>query len=211
MVLPRLYPILDTSAWTHAGLDLVSGAEALLEGGARILQFRHKANYSREICGQIVRIAELCRSCDAIFIVNDRADIALIANAGLHVGQDDLAPADARRLLGSEAIIGLSSHNPEQLTQALAEPVNYVAIGPVFATASKENPGPVVGLAGVRAAASLATLPLVAIGGITRETARATLAAGAGSLAVIRDLLPDDTSHRAVRQRMEEWQKLVKN
>jgi thiamine-phosphate pyrophosphorylase len=183
----------------------------MLEGGAKIVQFRHKSSFSREICRQAVRIAELCRSCGAIFIVNDRADIALIAGAGLHVGQDDLTASDARRLLGPHARIGLSTHDPAQLAEALAEPVDYVAIGPVFATASKPNPGTPVGLEGLRAAAARATLPLVAIGGITRETARATLAAGAKSLALIRDLLPDEASPRAVRQRMEEWQTLVKN
>ena len=126
--------------------------------------------------------------------MNDRADIALLAGAGLHVGQDDLSPCDARRLLGARAFIGLSTTNQAQVAGALSEPVNYVAIGPVFATLSKENPGAAVGLEGVRAAAEIATLPLVAIGGITRETARATLAAGARSLAVIRDLLPDEPS-----------------
>jgi thiamine-phosphate pyrophosphorylase len=190
---------------------LVTGAAAMLEGGARILQFRHKSNYSREICRQVMEIAELCRSCGAVFIINDRADIALMAHAGLHVGQDDLAAADARRLLGPAVPIGLSTHNPAQLSQALAEPVDYLAIGPVFATRSKQNPDPVVGLEGVRAAAALATRPLVAIGGITQENARAVLAAGAHSLAVIRAILPEHLSHHAVRERMEEWQKLVKN
>jgi len=192
-------------------MDLVSVAEAMLEGGARILQFRHKDSYSREVYRQAARIAELCRNAGVPFIMNDRADVALMTRAGLHVGQDDLEACDARRLLGPGAFIGLSTHNLDQLRQALGEPVDYVAIGPVFATHSKQNPDPVIGLDGVHAAASLASVPLVAIGGITRENALDVLASGADSVAVIRDILPETSSLRAVRQRMEQWQQLVKN
>ncbi len=210
MALPRLYPILDTTVLTLSRSDPVTVSEAILEGGARILQFRHKGSYTREVFHLAERIAGLCRSCGAVFVVDDRADIALMTGGGLHVGQQDLAANDARKLLGEGAFIGLSTHDAAQLKEAAREPVDYVAMGPIFATRSKENPDPVVGLDGLRAAAAGLTLPLVAIGGITRANAREVLEAGADSVAVIRDILPDNCSFPAVRQRMEEWQQLVK-
>ncbi len=211
MALQRVYPILDTTTLTHFELDLVTTAEAMLEGGARILQLRHKGVYSRAIYSHAARIAELCRAAGARFVINDRADIAMLTGAGLHVGQHDLAPADARRLLGPDALIGYSTHNPEQLAEAAGEPVDYLALGPIFATRSKENPDPVLGLEGLRDAAPRVRLPLVAIGGITRENAEAAFAAGAASVAVIGDLIPAKPDFRAVRERMEEWQRLVMN
>jgi thiamine-phosphate pyrophosphorylase len=189
MKLPAFYPIVDT----------VAAAEALLEAGARILQFRHKSFFSRQAFEEATRIAELCRSAGALFVVNDRADIAMLLNAGLHLGQDDLAPSDARRILPAPAIIGFSTHNEHQLRAGDLEPVDYLAIGPIFATGSKQNPDPVVGLDGLRALRPLTRKPLVAIGGITRELAPKVFEAGADSVAIIGDLLPD------VRGRAEEW------
>jgi thiamine-phosphate pyrophosphorylase len=139
-------------------------------------------------------------------VVNDRADVAKLLDAGLHVGQDDLPPGDARRLLGPAAMLGYSTHNLRQFEAALAEPVDYLAIGPVFATASKQNPDPVVGLDELRKCRALSPRPLVAIGGITRDSVAAVLAAGADSVAIIGDLLPETCTHANLRRRMGEWQ-----
>jgi thiamine-phosphate pyrophosphorylase len=134
----------------------------------------------------------------ATFIVNDRADIAAAVGAsGLHVGQDDLSPAEVRPLLPPPALIGVSTHNRQQIEIACGQPVDYIAIGPVFSTRSKKNPDPVVGLEGVREAVTMAgKLPVVAIGGIAAETAPAVLAAGAASVAIISDLLVGDPAAR---------------
>jgi thiamine-phosphate pyrophosphorylase len=143
-------------------------------------------------------------------MVNDRADFAMLLEAGLHVGQDDLAPGDARRLLGPGAVIGFSSHNADQLSAAGSEPVDYVGFGPVFPTASKRNPDPVVGVEQIRRCRALVEKPLVAIGGITLENALDAIRAGADSVAVIAGLLPQAATARSLRERMEEWQRLVK-
>ncbi len=204
--LPRVYPILDTGSLERRGVSAVNAAMAFLAGGARILQLRHKGHWSRAFFEQAREIARLCAEAGAPLIVDDRADFAMLLSAGLHVGQDDLAPRDARRLLGPAAIIGFSSHNPRQLCEAAAEPVDYVALGPVFATASKQNPDPVVGIEELRRCRALLAKPLVAIGGITRAQAREVLEAGADSIAVIADLLPDPCTAQSIRERMEEWQ-----
>jgi thiamine-phosphate pyrophosphorylase len=122
--------------------------------------------------------------------MNDRADLCLAAGLdGVHVGQDDLSPGSVRSIIGPNLWLGVSTHNPEQLAQADSAPVDYLAIGPVFATSSKEKPDPVVGLEGIRIARSLTLKPLVAIGGISRQNAKSVIEAGADSLAVISDLL----------------------
>jgi len=210
VTLPRVYPILDTTSLERLALDPVETAEAFLEGGARILQFRHKSFWSRETFAQAERIAQLCAGAAALFVVNDRADYAALLGAGLHVGQDDLAPADARCVIGAAAILGFSTHNPAQLRAAQDEPVDYVAFGPIFSTVSKDRPDPTVGPEGLRAARAMTAKPLVAIGGITRENARLCWSAGADSVAVIGDLLPaGDRGKEALRQRMAEWQGMV--
>jgi len=125
-------------------------------------------------------------------IMNDRADLCLAAEFdGVHVGQEDLSPESVRAILGPERWLGVSTHNPEQLSEADLTSANYVAIGPVFATTSKQNPDPVVGLEGVRRVRNLTRKPLVAIGGITRGNAASIIEAGADSVAVISDLLRD--------------------
>jgi thiamine-phosphate pyrophosphorylase len=159
---------------------------------------------------QAEKISELCRERAVVFVINDRADLAKLLDAGLHVGQDDLAPADARNLLGEKALLGYSTHNPRQLDGAAREPVNYVAVGPIFATGSKQNPDPVVGLEELPNCRARCGRPLVAIGGITRQTALAVLAAGADAVAVIGDLLPENCSSANLRRRMEEWQQLTR-
>jgi len=209
MKLPRVYPILDTGAMEARGFPLTRAAAAWLEGGAVILQLRHKDLWGRAAFEAAREIARMCREAGALFIVDDRADIAMLLEAGLHVGQDDLPPRDARRLLGSDAVIGFSSHNLQQVCAAGGEPVDYVAFGPVFATASKRNPDPVTGIEALIECRALVEKPLVAIGGITRETTAAVLAAGADSVAAIGDLLPADLTSLSLRQRMEEWQRLA--
>jgi thiamine-phosphate pyrophosphorylase len=211
MKLPRIYPILDTGSLEARGFSVTRAAAAMLEGGAGILQLRHKQHWGRAVFDAAREIARLCREAGALFIMDDRADIAMLLDAGLHLGQDDLPPRDARRLLGSEAVIGFSSHNVRQICAAGGEPVDYVAFGPVFTTASKRNPDPVIGVEALKGCRALVEKPLVAIGGITRETAAAVLAAGADSVAAIGDLLPAELSSVSLRQRMEEWQQLVTN
>ena len=206
---PRVYPILDSGTLTRHGLGLTAAAAAMLEGGAGILQIRHKGHWSRDFFESAREVARLCREEGATLVIDDRADFALLLQAGLHVGQDDLAPRDARQLLGSEPLLGFSSHNVQQLCTAAGEPVDYVALGPVFATASKQNPDPVVGLEEVRRCRPLLDKPLVAIGGITRENALDVLQAGADSVAVISGLVPDHATIKSLRERMEEWQRLV--
>jgi len=208
-MLPEIYPIVDTGILETRSFPVVSAVEALLEGGAKILQLRHKDHWSRAAFDTAREIARLCREAGATLIIDDRADIAMLLDAGLHVGQDDLPPRDARRLMGAGALIGFSSHNVQQVCGASGEPVDYVAFGPIFSTASKRNPDPVTGIEGLKECRVLVDKPLVAIGGIARETAPAVLAAGADAVAVIGDLLPAELTSQSLRQRMEEWQRLV--
>jgi len=208
MKLPRVYPILDTESLAHHDISLETAAAAFLEGGAGILQIRHKQHWSRAIYDAARTVARLCREAGADLIVNDRADFALLLEAGLHLGQDDLAPRDARRLLGPDATIGFSSHNTGQLCAGGGEPVDYVALGPVFGTASKRNPDPMIGVEEVKRSRPLIEKPLVAIGGITLSNALDVLRAGADSIAVIAGLIPEFPTAQSLRQRMEQWQQL---
>ena len=210
MFLPRVYPILDTESLDARAILLETAAAAFLDGGAGILQIRHKRQWSRGFFASARTVARLCREAGATLIVNDRADFALLLEAGLHVGQDDLPPRDARQLMGRDAIIGFSSHSVAQLCAAGGEPVDYVALGPIFTTASKLNPDPVTGIEEIRRCRSLIEKPLVAIGGITLENALDVLRAGADSVAVIAGLLPDRATAHSLRERMEQWQQLVK-
>ena len=209
MNLPRVYPILDTQSLKAKVCDPETAARAWLDGGAHILQFRHKGLWTRAVFAQAEKISALCLERAVAFVINDRADLAKLLDAGLHVGQDDLAPGDARRLLGEKPLLGYSTHNSQQLDSAADEPVNYVAIGPIFATGSKQKPDPVVGLEELGKCRVRFGRPLVAIGGITRQTAPAVLAAGADSVAVIGDLLPENCTSANLRRRMEEWQLLA--
>jgi len=204
--IPAFYPILDTEVGAHRGIDPVAAAASILEAGAQVLQLRHKGFLSREIFKQMERIAALCREARVLFVVNDRADLAALMGAALHLGQDDLPPAAARRVIGAKTLIGFSTHNERQFRAAQIEPVDYLALGPIFGTNSKKNPDPIVGLDELRRLRPLATRPVVAIGGITRDNARVVLAAGADSLAVIGDLFPQDGN---LRSRVEEWVRLT--
>ncbi len=207
---PPLYPILDTAVLNSRGLPLAGAAGAMLDGGARWLQIRHKGHFSGEVFEAAERVGRLCEDAGATLIIDDRADIAkMLGAAGVHLGQDDLPPAMARGILGEQTIIGFSTHNEAQLLAAAEEPVDYVAMGPVYATASKDRPDPVIGVDGVRAWRPLTRRPVVAIGGITRDNALGVIGAGADSVAVIGDLYPDPLDPQILRQRIEEWQKLL--
>jgi thiamine-phosphate pyrophosphorylase len=186
--LPRLYAILDASCFAESQL-LFAAAEELAAGGVTLMQYRNKTGSAQQILEQARELKK--RLGDWVrLIMNDRADLCLAAGFdGVHVGQDDLAPESVRCVIGPELWLGVSTHNPEQLQEADRTTATYLAIGPVFATTSKEKPDPVVGLEGVRRARELTRKPLVAIGGITRGNAGSVMEAGADSVAVISDLL----------------------
>lgn len=195
MHIPVLYPILDAdiliaNAGAASPMQAVcSHALALADAGCTLLQYRAKQLNVREALAQARELRRLLPG--VTLIMNDRADLCLAAAFdGVHVGQDDLSPESARSVVEKEKIVGLSTHNPAQMAEALLQPVDYLAIGPVFLTGSKQNPDPEVGLSGVSEArrlrdASGRALPLVAIGGITLDNAEAILRAGADSVAVI--------------------------
>jgi thiamine-phosphate pyrophosphorylase len=211
MRLPRVYPILDSESLERCGLSMPIAAASFLEGGAGILQIRHKQHWSRSLYQSLQTVARLCRESGAELIINDRADFSMLLEAGLHIGQDDLSPRDARTLLGSSATIGFSSHTAAQIAAAGGEPVDYVAYGPIFSTASKHDADPAVGIEELRRVRALVEKPLVAIGGINLSNAIDVLKAGADSLALIAGLIPASPTAQSLRQRMEEWQQLVKN
>jgi len=189
-VLPRLYPILDRSAFADTEA-LLAAAEELLAGGVTLLQYRNKHGNARQTLDEALQLKKVVGDRAHLFM-NDRADLAVAAGyAGVHVGQEDLSPEAARRVIGPKLSLGVSTHNPEQLQVADATSADYLALGPVFNTSSKEKPDPVVGLEGVRRARALTSKPLVAIGGITRANARSVIEAGADSVAVIADLLKE--------------------
>lgn len=186
--IPAVYPILDASfldgAKDRAGFigRLVRG---LAEGGVGLLQYRNKSGAEAEILAE-ARVIAAAAGGRMLLVMNDWPVLAVEAGFdGVHVGQTDLNPAEARAIVGSAGIVGISTHNEAQVRSAEMEPVDYVAIGPVFATRTKENPDPVVGLEGVRLARGLTRKQLVAIGGITAENAATAWGAGADSVAVI--------------------------
>jgi thiamine-phosphate pyrophosphorylase len=185
---PRLYAIIDPAQ--ARGRSALALADILLAAGVRWVQFRDKRASSRELVECCRQVAERVRHYQGIFIVNDRADVAQAVEAGgVHLGQDDLPVELARRVLGPGKLVGASTHNLEQVLEADHSSADYVAFGPVYPTASKERPDPVVGLEGLRAARQATRKPLVAIGGMTAENVRQAVEAGADSVAVIRDLL----------------------
>jgi thiamine-phosphate pyrophosphorylase len=191
LVLPRFYPILDAGLLLRAGLSIESFARELRAAGIRFLQYRDKDAADELLLERAVMLRRVFPASDSCLILNDRVPLVLSAGYdGVHVGQEDLSPAEARLVLGSEMVVGVSTHSESQLLDAAASPVDYVAIGPVFATSSKQVPDPVVGLEGVRAARVITDKPLVAIGGITRANCAAVMEAGADSVAVISDLVP---------------------
>ena len=202
--IPSLYAILDAEVAKRAGWALVDLAAACLHGGARFLQVRATAASGAWLHDTTSAIVALAHAEGAIVIVNDRADIARLAGAdGVHVGQNDLPPAAVRSIVGTDCLVGVSTHTIEQIDAAVLEPVDYVAIGPVFGTSTKSTGYEAVGLERVRAAAGVAHgrgLPIVAIGGITLDRAADVIEAGASSVAVISDLLATGDPEARVRE-----------
>jgi thiamine-phosphate pyrophosphorylase len=208
IVLPRLYPILDAGCFPSA-FDLIDTAEELAAAGATLIQYRNKSGDGRVMLEQARELRRQSRAGAPAprvrLIMNDRADLCLMAEFdGVHVGQDDLLPESVRSIIGPDRWLGVSTHNPEQVAEADQTSADYLAIGPVFSTSSKENPDPVVGLEGLRRARQLTRKPLVAIGGITRANASSVIEAGADSVAVISDLL------RGPRKSAEEFFRILR-
>jgi thiamine-phosphate pyrophosphorylase len=187
-LIPRFYAILDAQ---QAGERSLPGlCDALLAAGVRLIQYRDKQAGSRDLFEVSRDLAGRVQRAGGVFIVNDRADVALAAGAdGVHLGQEDLPVEMARRVLGPGKWLGYSTHRQEQVAEADRSSADYIAFGPVFATRSKARPDPLVGLEGLRQARRATRKPLVAIGGITLVNAREVIEAGADSVAVIADLL----------------------
>jgi len=205
MMLPRLYPIVDTACFSSTS-QVLCFAQELIAAGCSLLQYRNKSGNAGEMLEQARELRRIASHPNVAknatlgwgtpgamkLIMNDRADLCLAAEFdGVHVGQDDLSREAARKIIGPTRWLGVSTHNPDQIREADQTSADYIAIGPVFATASKANPDPVVGLEGVRKARALTSKLLVAIGGITRANCRSVIEAGADSVAVISDLLPE--------------------
>jgi thiamine-phosphate pyrophosphorylase len=187
LVLPRLYVILDAALLTIPETECV---QKLADAGVRVVQYRNKAASARELFFSSQKLASLLAPLGVSFVVNDRADVAALVGAdGVHVGQEDLGVEEARHVMGPEKLVGLSTHDLEQFHHAAASSANYIAVGPVFSTATKANPDPVVGTEFLRKIRLLTDKPIVAIGGITLERAAAIIDAGADSVAVISDIL----------------------
>lgn len=201
ITLPRLYAILDVEAASARGLDARAVCDAWLDAGVRLIQLRAKTLASGPLLALATDLARDAVAAGASFILNDRADLARLAGAGgVHVGQTDLAPADARAIVGSQAIVGVSTHSAEELQVAMSAPVDYVAVGAVFRTTMKGPGHPTPGLDFVKRAAAIGRehgVPIVGIGGITLERAPLVLEAGASAVAVITDLLVGDPAERA--------------
>lgn len=202
--LPKFYPILDTAVLAAKQFPLIPTATHLLESGVRILQYRHKENWTQAHFDEAKRLNEMCQDAGVLFVLNDRADFAKLLRCALHLGQEDLPPVAARKIISDE-VLGFSTHNAEQLKKADAEPVEYLSVGPVFATNSKLNPDPVVGIAGIKAVRGLTKKQLCAIGGITLTNVKEVFAAKADSVAVISGFLPEKFEKNALRAKIAEW------
>ena len=194
MELARLYAIVDAEVLALRGIELREFAGGLRAAGVSLVQYRDKVGSPQEILRAAAVIREVFAGTDCRFILNDRADLALAGWGGVHVGQEDLSPEDARRVVGAAMWVGVSTHTEEQVRQAEASCADYVAVGPVFATGTKLDAEAVIGLEGVRRARTLTTKPIVAIGGITRGNAHSVIDAGADSVAVISALIADGES-----------------
>ena len=198
LVLPKLYVILDAALLASSETEI---ARQLAEAGVRLIQYRNKTAAARELFQRSRQIAELLRPYGAGFIVNDRPDIAYLANAdGVHVGQEDLDVEQTRRVIGREKWVGVSTHNMAQFQSAITTSADYVAVGPIFSTSTKANPDPVVGTALVRGVRPLTDKAIVAIGGITLERTAGVIEAGADSVAVGSDILRAADPAKRARQ-----------
>jgi thiamine-phosphate pyrophosphorylase len=190
--LPRIYPLTDVPL---SGISHAEQVKLLSLGGASLVQLREKRMPAREFYEQAKEAMAVALGCGVQLLINDRVDVALaVGAAGVHLGQDDMPPEAARKLLGANAAIGYSTHNIEQAIAATKLPIDYLAIGPIFATTSKSDTAPVLGLEGLRAVRrAIGAFPLVAIGGITSANAADVIAAGADSVAVISALLSNSS------------------
>lgn len=202
-ILPKIYPITDISITNLSHLEQV---KQFIEGGAKLIQIRDKHSTPKEFYESAKAVMTFTCGRDVKIIINDRVDIALAVKAdGIHLGQDDLPPQYAREILGEKAIIGFSTHNISQAIEAIKMPLDYVAIGPIFATSTKENPDPIVGVEGLKIVRkAIGDFPLVAIGGINSENAKDVLENGADSVAVISQVLQKPTKIA------QTWQAFVK-
>ncbi len=197
--LGKLYPI--TASNTLNGLDHAQLVEQYLQGGSRFLQVREPTLADSLLYPQLLKIQSLCEPLEAQFLINDRVDLALAVRAhGVHLGQDDLPVRVARDLLGEEAIIGLSTHNRQQFLDAQAQDVDYIAMGPIFSTSTKEADHPPLGVEALGGLIADSRYPVVAIGGISLEKAPQVWMAGADSVAVISDIAnAEDPAQRVSR------------
>ena len=198
--IPPLYPLTDTEL---SGLSHAEQVRRLTAGGATLIQLREKRMSARSFYEAAKQALKIGREAGAKILINDRVDICLALEAdGVHLGQDDIHPVEARRLLGERALIGYSTHNLKQALEAIALPIDYLAIGPIFSTASKSRPDPEVGIEGLqRVKAVTGDIPLVAIGGISLSLATSVLHAGADCVAMISALLvPSDTLTQRTQQ-----------
>lgn len=201
LVLPRLYVILDAALLTTSHLAFT---EEMAKAGVSLLQYRDKAASSATLLRNSRQIAEACAAKGITFVVNDRVDVALLAGAdGVHVGQDDFPVEHARRVVGSGKYVGISTHNMEQFQRAADSSADYIAVGPIFSTTSKENPDAVVGLELLRQVRALTKKPIVAIGGITLERAARVIEAGADCVAVLSDIMKSEAPSMRARQYLE--------
>jgi thiamine-phosphate pyrophosphorylase len=212
LVMPRLYVILDAGLIRGQVHEI---AAQLIATGVRILQYRGKNVPARKMLMSSRQLAELARKAGASFFVNDRPDLSYLAGAdGVHVGQDDLSVDQARAIVGQDRWVGVSTHNQKQFERAVASSADYVAIGPIFATASKANPDPVVGTELLRRLRPLTDKPIVAIGGMRLESVPEVMEAGANCVAVISDILAAaDPAARAKQylQRLEAMKPTAKH
>jgi len=201
LVLPRLYVILDAALLTIPETEC---ARQLVDAGVRLLQYRNKTASSRELLESSKRLSVELMPRGITFVVNDRADVAVLASAsGIHVGQEDLGVEEAREVVGQDRLVGVSTHNRAQFEQAVASSADYIAVGPIFSTSTKLNPDPVVGTALICQVRPLTDKPIVAIGGITLENATEVVRAGADSVAVISDILRARKPGERARQFLE--------
>jgi thiamine-phosphate pyrophosphorylase len=187
LVLPRLYVILDAGLLTVPEIEC---AQELSDAGVRLVQYRNKRASARELLDSSRKLVSQLAPLKVLVVVNDRPDVAALAGAqGVHVGQEDLDAEKARQVVGTEKLVGVSTHNLEQFQSAAASTADYIAIGPIFATGTKSNPDPVIGTEFIRKVSLLTDKPIVAIGGITLERAPEIIESGADSVAVISDIL----------------------
>lgn len=206
--LPRFYPIVDAQILTGRGIEVSRFAESLRDAGVTLLQYRDKAGGPSHILRNAKIIEDIFRGIDSLLVMNDDPVMAMLSDwNAVHLGQGDMPIGKARELLLPGGIVGRSTHSEEQVRGAVETGADYIAIGPVFATSTKENPDPVVGLEGVRRARALTRLPLVAIGGITLENAASVINAGADSVAVISALLEEA---RPVEKVAEDFLKVLR-